>query len=80
MEMVEKKIGKAARPQRKVGLIGLFGHTFAIDETGDKSVQFQFEIIRRLPPDRWVVQHFSFMDGRPTNVTVYPKAFCWGKT
>jgi hypothetical protein len=31
-----------------------------------------------MPPDRWVVQLFSFMDGRPTEVQVYPESFLLG--
>jgi hypothetical protein len=65
---------------RKTGLIGLFGHTYVPDqkEPDTKVIQYQFEIIRRMSPDRWVVQLFSFMDGRPTEVQVYPENFLLG--
>jgi hypothetical protein len=38
---------------RKTGLIGLFGHTYVPDqkEPDTKVIQYQFEIIRRMPPD-----------------------------
>jgi hypothetical protein len=70
-----------APTKRTSGLIGLFGHTYVPDEEhlGKKVIQYQFQIIRRLPGDRWVVQLFSFMDGRPTQVTVYAEAFLLGE-
>lgn len=55
--------------QRKTGLIGLYGHTFVNGE-----VQYQFQIIRSLKGDRYVIQYFSFLDGSPTNLGVMSEA------
>jgi hypothetical protein len=69
-----------AKRTRKTGLIGLFGHTYVTDKDNPDfmTIQYQFEIIRHMPPDRWVAQLFSFMDGRPTEVTVYAESFLLG--
>jgi hypothetical protein len=55
------------------GLLGLYGHTY-IDDEGARRVQYQFQIIRKAPGDRYVVQYFSFMDSEPTNVGVMSEA------
>ena len=67
---------KKAEAQAEEGLIGLFGHTYIPDpeDPEEKMIQFQFKILRRMHGDRYVVQLFSFMDGGPTNVGVYPEA------
>jgi hypothetical protein len=65
---------------QKDGLAGLFGHTYVpdLDAPDEKMIQYQFEIIRPVPPDCWLVQLFSFMDGRPTEVRVYAESFLLG--
>jgi hypothetical protein len=71
-----KKTKPAQKPDE--GLSGLFGHTYIPDpegETGDKTIQYQFQILRRLGPDRWIVQLFSFLDGDATEVDVFPEAY-----
>ena len=57
------------------GLIGLFGHAYtaAHDDPAAKAIQYQFEIIRKLDGQRYVVQYFSFWDGAPTNLGIYPE-------
>ena len=50
------------------GLIGLFGHTYVPDKDGDEGdlmIQYQFEVIRKLEPERYVIQYFGWLDGRP---------------
>jgi hypothetical protein len=62
-------------------MLGLFGHTFVPDEggeEGDRVVQYQFRIIRTLPADAYVVQYFSFLDGRPTDLGRMTGAELWG--
>ena len=58
------------------GLIGLFGHIYIADPENPsvKMIQFQFQIIRKMEGERYVVQYFSFLDGGPTCVGVYPQA------
>ena len=70
------EMSKKPKPKDE-GLVGFFGHTL-IDKDGEKTIQYQFRIIRPLPPDRWVVQYFSFMDSGPTNLAVYPESFLLG--
>jgi hypothetical protein len=62
------------------GLIGLFGHTYiaAPEEPGGRMIQYQFEIIRKMEGERYVVQLFSFMTGEPTNLAIYPESFLLG--
>jgi hypothetical protein len=60
---------------RTSGLSGYFGHTFVTDEHGHKRIQYQFRVVRRLPPNRWVVQFFSFWDGTPNKLGVYTEDF-----
>jgi len=57
------------------GLIGLFGHTYIADpkNTDEQMIQYQFQIIRKLEPDRYIIQYFSFLDGSPTNLGVMPE-------
>ena len=57
------------RRKRQQGLLGLLGHTFT-EEDGARRIKYQFEIIRCLPPDRYIVQLFSWLDGSTTNVHV----------
>ena len=70
------KLDKKPKPKDE-GLVGFFGHTL-IEKDGEKTIQYQFQIIRPMPPDRWVVQYFSFWDGSPTNLAVYPESFLLG--
>jgi hypothetical protein len=68
---------KVRRPKRPPqGLIGLFGHTYVpdIERPNETRIQWQFEIIRRMRGDRYVVQLFSWMDGSPTEVKVMTEA------
>jgi hypothetical protein len=60
-----------------IGLTGLLGHTYIPDPNNPNKtvIQYQFEIVRPVPPERWLVQLFSWMDGRPTSVEVYPESF-----
>ena len=60
------------------GLSGYFGHTFVVDENGHRRVQYQFRVLRRLPPRRWICQMFSFLDGTPNKLTVYSEDFLLG--
>jgi hypothetical protein len=60
------------------GLSGYFGHTFVADENGHRRVQYQFRILRRLPPRRWIVEMYSFLDGTPNKLTIYPEDFLLG--
>jgi hypothetical protein len=74
---------KKIPPPPPEGLVGLFGHTLVPDtqsgrQDGGKEIQFQFQIIRRMDAERWVVQYFSFLDGRPTTVAVYSEAYLLG--
>jgi hypothetical protein len=57
------------------GLSGYFGHTLVRDQNGHQRVQYQFRILRRLPPGRWVVQLFSFWDVTPTQLRAYAEDF-----
>ena len=52
-------------------LVGLFGHTYAPDtETPRATIRYQFKVVRHIDGGRYVVQMFSFVDGKPTNVLV----------
>ena len=69
--------------RRGQGLLDLFGHTHVSDPEGadgDRMIQYQFKIIRRMHGDRYVIQYFSFMDGTPTNVGVMTEAELLGST
>lgn len=57
------------------GLIGLFGHTYIVDpeNTDERTIQYQFRIIRKLEPDRYIIQYFSFLDGSPDCLGVMPE-------
>ena len=59
-------------------MVGFFGHTLIEHEQKRKTIQYQFQIIRPLPPDRWVVQYFSFLDGSPTELAVYSESYLLG--
>jgi hypothetical protein len=48
------------------GLVGLFGHLR--DEDG--KIQYQFQVLRPVGQDRYLIQFFSWIDGRETTVTV----------
>src|SRR5215204_2355987 len=82
VEPVEEPVEpvKPVKPVEPVGLVGFFGHTYVdSDEVpGERRIQYQFEIIRPFPPDRWVVQLFSFWDGSPTELAVYTEEFLLG--
>jgi len=58
------------------GLIGLFGHTYITDPDDADAVmiQYQYQIIRKMEGDCYVIQYFSFLDGSPNNVGVYPES------
>jgi hypothetical protein len=43
-------------------------------------IQYQFEIIRELKGDRYVVQLFGWLDGDPTEVAVMPESELLGPT
>jgi hypothetical protein len=64
----------ARKTRQPEGLIGLFGHAYVADEHVGRTIQYQFEIIRRMEGDRYVIQYFSFLDGSPTNVSVMTEA------
>lgn len=68
----------SARPKSSPGLSGFFGPTFVRDEHGHKRIEYQFRVVRRLPPRRWIVQLYSFLDGTPNNLAVYPEDFLIG--
>jgi hypothetical protein len=62
------KSNKTAKSEPQ-GLIGLFGHTHVLDNdensatAGKKVIQYQFEIVRQMDDNRYIVQLFSFLDG-----------------
>ena len=60
------------------GLSGYFSHTFVVDENGHRRVQYQFRVLRCLPPRRWVVEFYSFWDGTPNKLSVYSEDFLLG--
>jgi len=64
------------KKRRPEGLIDLFGHTYIADpdDPEQRTIQYQFRIIRRMRGERYVVQYFSFLDGGPTNVGVMTEA------
>jgi hypothetical protein len=62
------------KPTEEQGLIGFFGHTFTMDR-GHKRIQYQFRVVRAVPPDRWAVQLYSFMDGSPNKLEVYSESY-----
>jgi hypothetical protein len=57
------------------GLGGYYGHTLVTDEDGYRDVEYQFRVLRRLQPRRWVVQLYSFLDGSPGRLAAYPEDF-----
>ena len=70
-----------SQPPPEEGLIGLFGHTYVLTEDvpDRKTIEYQFKIIRELSGARYVVQLFSFADGRPTELAVYDESFLLSK-
>jgi hypothetical protein len=60
------------------GLVGFYGFTFVTDEHDKKVPKYSFQIIGALPPDRWVVEYFSAVDGLRTNLAVYLESFLLG--
>jgi hypothetical protein len=58
------------------GLIGLFGHSYVddADHPSGRSIEYQFQIVRRLDGDRHVIQYFSFLDGSPSQLGVMTEA------
>jgi hypothetical protein len=62
------------RAKEEQGLVGFFGHTFTIDR-GHKRIQYQFRVVRAVPPDRWAVQYYSFMDGSPNKLGFYTESY-----
>jgi hypothetical protein len=67
------------KPIPHTGLASFFGHTFTADEHGEQQIQYQFRIIRPMPPERWVVQLYSFMDGTPNRLAVYTETYLLGE-
>jgi hypothetical protein len=45
---------------------------------GETCIQYQFRIVRRLPPDQYLVQFFSFIDGSPAELKAYSENFLLG--
>ena len=62
------------RKKEEQGLVGFLGHTFTIDR-GHKRIQYQFRVVRAVPPDRWAVQFYSFADGSPNKLAVYTESY-----
>jgi hypothetical protein len=56
---------KQAQPVAEDGLIGRFGHK-CTQSTG--KLHFQFRIVRKLTGQRYIVQFYSWVDGRATTV------------
>jgi hypothetical protein len=63
-------------PQPAEGLVGFFGHVWGpdLDNPGEETIRFQFQIIRKLDATRYVIQYYSFWDGTPNNLGVMPEA------
>jgi len=74
--MTETTEGRQRKRRRTEGLIDLFGHTYIPDQEDPEHqvIQNQFQIIRRMRGDRYVVQLFSWLDGGPTEVVVMTEA------
>jgi hypothetical protein len=74
--MLTKTEKPKPKKRRGVGLLDLLGHTYVDDRerSGQRMIQYQFEIIRRMHGDRYVVQYFSFATGDPTQVGVMTEA------
>lgn len=63
------------------GLIGLFGHTYVEEPGKDRpQIAWQFQIIRELKGDRYIVQLYSWWDTGPTNVAVRSESDLLGPT
>lgn len=83
MNVVKLAPKTGSRKTRGKGLIGLFGHTYAeAEENPDWGpvVQRQFEIIREVKRDRYLVQYFSWIDGSPVEVGVMPESEVLGSS
>jgi hypothetical protein len=72
----EEQRPKPEAPEPKIdeGLVGFFGHTFTTTD-GKPELRYQFRILRPLPPDRWVVEFFSFWDGCPNTLGVFAESY-----
>jgi hypothetical protein len=76
MQPGEASVEKVTK--RTTGLIGLFGHTYVPDEDnpGNKTIEYQFQIIRRVPLiDGWC-SYSSLRTG--DLVKVYSESFLLG--
>jgi hypothetical protein len=63
--VIDRPLAALTTGPKPTGLIGLFGHTYV-----DQVIDHQFEIIREIKGDRYVVQLFSWADGEPTEVEI----------
>jgi hypothetical protein len=83
---------KRATIRTDEGLVGFFGHSYIEDPDtpGQKMIQYQFRIVRKMDESRYVIQYYSFMDGSPNvlgvmaetellgdTVRLYPDAETW---
>jgi hypothetical protein len=78
LEHLREQQLKPEAPAVDAGLVGFFGHTYIVRE-GKRQLQFQFRVVRALPPDRWIVQLYNFFDGAPNQVAVYSEDFLFGE-
>jgi hypothetical protein len=77
----EAKRAAKKKPVNDEGLIGLFGHTYVQEPDKDRpQINWQFQIIRELKGDRYVVQLFSWFDTGPTELAVLPESTLLGPT
>jgi hypothetical protein len=65
-------------PKADEGLIGFYGHSYVV-RNGERQLQYQFRVVRALPPARWIVQLYSFFDGTPNQLAVYSEDFLFGE-
>jgi hypothetical protein len=65
---------EAPPPKADEGLVGFFGHTYVTRE-GKRELQFQFHVVRALPPNRWVAQFYSFFDGSPNKLGIFSESY-----
>lgn len=65
---------KRTKPKQPEGLIGLFGHFWIDDpkDTGERMIQFVFQIIRKMEGERYVVQYYDWFGDRSA-VGVHPE-------
>jgi hypothetical protein len=59
------------------GLVGFYGHTY-VNRNSKRELQFQFRVVRALPPDRWIVQFYSFFDGSPNKLGIFSESYLLG--